>query len=59
MTSNQELLSALARAKATFQFRAVQTALGIPDEALVECATCGDHHEAEAVPFTCQTGDGV
>ena len=51
----QELLSALARAKVAIQLRAIQAAMGIPEQ----CPTCGDHHEADAVPFACETGDGV
>lgn len=23
------------------------------------CSICGDHHESDSVPYTCQTGDGV
>lgn len=30
-----------------------------PEEEAEQCPICGDHHEADAVPFTCQTGDGV
>lgn len=30
-----------------------------PEADEVQCPTCGDHHEPDAVPFTCETGDGV
>ena len=55
--SNETLLKELVKVKALFQQRTILAAMGIPG--LVQCPTCGDHHEAEAVPFTCQTGDGV
>lgn len=25
----------------------------------VFCDICGDHHKPDAIPYTCQTGDGV
>lgn len=62
------LLKDLARAKAVFQLRAITAAMGIErcdhcqethDDGEVFCDICGDHHEPGAVPFICQTGDGV
>lgn len=57
MTDTQKTLSNLARVKALFQMRAITAAMGIPAPA--DCQTCGDHHEPDAVPLPCQTGDGV
>lgn len=63
-----QLLKDLARAKAAFQLRAIQAAMGIPhcshcdeehDDRAVFCDICGDHHEPGEVPFTCESGDGV
>ena len=64
-----QLLNDLAKAKVTFQLRAVQAAMGIElincghcDEAhedgAVFCDICGEHHEPDAVPYGCQSGDG-
>lgn len=60
--TNQQLLTDLAKAKAVFQLRAIQFAMGInPSNStpLEQCPICGDHHAADAVPFPCETGDGV
>ncbi len=59
-----DVLKDLAKAKAVFQQKAILSAMGVLQRDLVEaeveqCATCGDHHELDAVPFICQTGDGV
>lgn len=53
-----DLLKDLARTKATFQLRAITAAMGIEPTQEVECRVCGDSHEQDAVPFTCETGDG-
>lgn len=63
-----ELLKDLARAKAVFQLRAITAAMGIErcehcekthDDGAIFCDVCGDHHEPDSVPLTCQTGDGI
>ena len=54
--NTEQILKDLNRAKVTFQLRAIQAAMGMPEDE--QCATCGDYHEPDAVPFTCETGDG-
>jgi hypothetical protein len=65
-----DLLKDLARAKAAFQLRAIQAAMGINpahcdhcqeahEDGAVFCDICGDHHEPDRVPLACETGDGV
>lgn len=56
-----DIIKELVRAKVAFQQRAILAAMGVRPEQVEreQCSTCGDHHEPDAVPFTCQTGDGV
>jgi len=54
--SKQSLLNDLAKAKTIFQLRSILTVMEVPE---VHCGICGDYHPADAIPFTCETGDGV
>ncbi|OJW21196.1 MAG: hypothetical protein BGO49_24595 [Planctomycetales bacterium 71-10] len=58
MTTSQKTLEDLARIKALFQLRAITAAMEIPAPESVDCPTCCDHHDPDAIPLPCQTGDG-
>lgn len=50
----QAVLNDLARAKATFQLRAILAAMEVPDR---DCLICGEDHEGN-LPRGHETGDG-